>query len=201
MGERFSRAIAGEPWHADRVGMNVHGPGRPWDAGGPMVLHSEWWIREHWGRAFDVVEFRAGALEGQDAVVLRRRDVDLTVDELARPAADDPRELGALRHDLDELRSAMRKLNRSHDAYAAAYAAEAERRAALERAAPSVVPAVPPPRRVTAAAALRALRRRVRRSSHQPEPPAGEPPALGSAGAGHERRHITVSTLPERITH
>ena len=25
--------------------------------GGPIVFHSEWWVRERWGRAFDVVDY------------------------------------------------------------------------------------------------------------------------------------------------
>ena len=26
----------------------------PLDSGGPFVFHSEWWLREHWGRAFEI---------------------------------------------------------------------------------------------------------------------------------------------------
>ena len=60
--------------------MNVVNHGRAWDDGGPTVFHSEWWIREHWGRAFDVdsVEERGVMLgpqwNGQGVVVLRKRD-------------------------------------------------------------------------------------------------------------------------------
>src|SRR3712207_8661275 len=43
-----------------RIGMTVLGYGHPWEAGGPMVLHSEWWIRAHWGRAFEIDYFQPG---------------------------------------------------------------------------------------------------------------------------------------------
>jgi SAM-dependent methyltransferase len=40
-------------WDESRIGMTVvsalDGPGHR------LVFHSEWWIRAHWGRAFDVV--------------------------------------------------------------------------------------------------------------------------------------------------
>jgi hypothetical protein len=32
--------------------MNVLYHQRDWEIGGPAVLMSEWWVREHWGRAF-----------------------------------------------------------------------------------------------------------------------------------------------------
>src|SRR3954453_21323749 len=44
LGEDTSEIFAGEPWVEERVGMNVLGYGRPWSAGGPVTLHSEWWI-------------------------------------------------------------------------------------------------------------------------------------------------------------
>src|SRR6266566_5940336 len=50
--------VTDEPWVEDRIGMNVLRPGHSWDLGGPMVLHSPWWIRAHWGRAFDIVDLR-----------------------------------------------------------------------------------------------------------------------------------------------
>ena len=55
-GRWTSELIAGEPWDEDRVGMNVLRHSHPWDDGGPLVLISDWWLREHWGRAFEVVE-------------------------------------------------------------------------------------------------------------------------------------------------
>jgi SAM-dependent methyltransferase len=134
MGATSSEAIAGEPWDADRIGMNVLGYGRPWAAGGPMVLHSEWWIRAHWGRAFDLVSFTAGAIAGQDAVVLRRPDgAAPTTAELVDPEPGEPRELRAALHCIAQLHREHAVLNAAHDAYAAAYQSESKRVADLER--------------------------------------------------------------------
>jgi SAM-dependent methyltransferase len=49
LGEGMSEAIAGESWVEERIGMNVLTADRGWDEGGPTVLLSPWWIREHWG--------------------------------------------------------------------------------------------------------------------------------------------------------
>ena len=98
-----------EASEADRVGMNVLNHGRSWDAGGPTVFHSEWWIREHWGRAFDIdsVEEHGVMLgpqwNGQGVVVLRKRTVELTAEELERVDPGDPREVAALHHNLRQL--------------------------------------------------------------------------------------------------
>ncbi|HLJ04461.1 MAG TPA: hypothetical protein VKT31_13530 [Solirubrobacteraceae bacterium] len=92
-GRWISEAAAGEPWVEDRVGMNVlrH-----------AVLMSEWWVREHWGRAFEFVQID---LRSQDLswALMRKRDVQLAVEDLELPA-DDPREYAALKHNLRQLR-------------------------------------------------------------------------------------------------
>jgi SAM-dependent methyltransferase len=46
LGEGMSRAIAGEPWDPDRIGMNILQAHQNWNAGGPSVLLAPWWIRE-----------------------------------------------------------------------------------------------------------------------------------------------------------
>jgi hypothetical protein len=75
------------------------------------VFHSEWWLREHWGRAFDVVEYWPSGFGmggpgtpplGQGCAVLRARDVQVTVEDLERPS-DDPREWAAVEENLDVL--------------------------------------------------------------------------------------------------
>jgi SAM-dependent methyltransferase len=93
------------PWDEERIGMNVIKKWNPWDAGGPLVFHSEWWIREHWGRAFDVLHFEPTdpqEPEGQGAVLLRAKPVQLTQASLREPA-DDPRELAALQTNIAQL--------------------------------------------------------------------------------------------------
>jgi SAM-dependent methyltransferase len=97
MGRYNGSAFTAEEWDEDRIGMNVLRADQSWDLGGPMVLMSEWWVRAHWGRAFELVA--QAPVHGQTWVLLRRRDVPITAEELARPT-DDPREWAALRHNL-----------------------------------------------------------------------------------------------------
>lgn len=128
MGSAFSEEIAGEPWEEERVGMNVLGSGRPWAAGGPMILHSEWWLRAHWGRAFEVLAFRPEAILWQDGILLRRRNIaDLSAATLELPEPGEERELIAARHAIRQLHREHARLNSSHDAYAEAYRQETER--------------------------------------------------------------------------
>jgi SAM-dependent methyltransferase len=101
MGRWNSESVTGEPWDEDRMGMNVLRPDQPWDSGGPMVLMSDWWVREHWGRAFEVVAL-SGNVHGQTWPLLRKRDVGVSVEELERPS-DDPREYEALRHNVRQV--------------------------------------------------------------------------------------------------
>jgi SAM-dependent methyltransferase len=101
MGRWNSEVLAGEPWEEDRVGMNVLRHNRSWEVGGPMVLMSDWWVRAHWGRAFEILEV-APRIHNQSWALLRKRDVELTADELEAPA-DDPREYVALRHNVRQL--------------------------------------------------------------------------------------------------
>ena len=122
MGEGMSELIAGEEWDEDRVGMNVLRYGQSWDLGGPMVLHSPWWIREHWGRAFDVLElqpdgFATRARRGQGTALLRKNDRDVTREELERIDVADPREAVALRHNLDTVQAEVADLRTAVDHY------------------------------------------------------------------------------------
>lgn len=102
MGEWNSERLAGEPWEEDRVGMNVLRHDNPWEHGGPMVLMSDWWIEEHWGRAFEVVD-RAPRVFNQTWPLLRKRPVSISAEELMAPAHGDEREIRALRHNVAQL--------------------------------------------------------------------------------------------------
>jgi len=122
LGAGMSELIDREPWDEDRIGMNVLRRGQNWDRGGPCVLHSPWWIRKHWGRAFDVEFLRpAGFGEPEDReaghglVLLRKKDVDITPRELAQVATDKPRELQALLHNIEQLHRESADLERLHD--------------------------------------------------------------------------------------
>ena len=88
----------------ERVGIYVEAPWRDFvDGHGPAVWSSEWWIREHWGRLFDIEELATRGFNpmphhgGQGWVRMRPRDVELSPEELERPG-DDPRELPAAVH-------------------------------------------------------------------------------------------------------
>jgi SAM-dependent methyltransferase len=108
IGEGGIAAVTGEPWSDERFGMNVLNEGQPWDLGGPTVIHSPWWLREHWGRAFEI-----GLLEpsgfandpgvGHGVVVARPRPGDITIADLEDIAGADPREIAALRHNITQL--------------------------------------------------------------------------------------------------
>ena len=91
-------------WADDETGMMVTGLGRTWDEGGPNVFHSEWWLREHWGRGFEVVELRARdtykGVEGHGWIALRRGDGELTAADLERFDPADRREALALARNL-----------------------------------------------------------------------------------------------------
>ena len=96
MGQWTSEYFTGEPWNEDRVGKIDLYHSRDWELGGPAVLISEWWLREHWGRAFDVVDIDQQYMNFSWAV-LRKKDVKITTAEIDHPS-DDPREIESLRH-------------------------------------------------------------------------------------------------------
>jgi SAM-dependent methyltransferase len=86
----------------DKLGMAVLGLHRPIEnTSGPVVLHSPWWIRSHWGRAFEIVLLRPVGFtkpgKGHGVVLARKTDVSLTTDELEAPDPGDPREAEAER--------------------------------------------------------------------------------------------------------
>jgi len=116
VGEGGSEFVAHEPWVEDRVGMNVLAYGVSWDVGGPMVMHSPWWIREHWGRAFDILELRPLTEWGEGLVAMRRRDVSPTVEDLERIDPRDEREVLALRHNLRQVQREGVTVREAHDA-------------------------------------------------------------------------------------
>ncbi len=103
-----SQFLAGEPWDDDKVGMNVLQHTRPWDEGGPVVLMSDWWVRAHWGRAFEILEVTP-QFHNFTWLLMRRRDVELTTEDLERPEGD-PREVAALRHNLRQLQREVEEL-------------------------------------------------------------------------------------------
>ena len=115
IGPGYAAVSEEEPWDDDRIGMLVLGPFMPWADGGPMVLHSEWWVRAHWGRCFELLSFEPdgfgnspGALGTQGLMVLRKRPVTIAAADLELPEPGEARELTALQHALDRSRMEIR---------------------------------------------------------------------------------------------
>jgi SAM-dependent methyltransferase len=109
LGEGIWEAMLDEPYRPEEVGMTVL---RHWQVGGAWVFHSEWWLREHWGRAFDVTatvgppRTAGGSPEVTHSyIVLRRKPGRFSPEELERPAIDDPRELAGMQTTLRLLRA------------------------------------------------------------------------------------------------
>ncbi len=103
------------PVPIDDIGMLVIKYGNPWSFGGPSVLHSPWWIRAHWGRAFDIAGLDSGALQGrrqrQDLVLMKRPlGPAPSVAELEDLKRGEPREVRALASALTQTRAELSEL-------------------------------------------------------------------------------------------
>jgi SAM-dependent methyltransferase len=119
LGEGMIRALTRRGWDEDQVGMIALDRGRPWSIGGPNVLHSEWWLRKHWGRAFEVVTVRpywyGPEPSGHGLILMRKDDRPApTVEELERLDVDDPREIASLQLNIDLLQQRLAELWESH---------------------------------------------------------------------------------------
>jgi len=102
----LSPHVVGDGIDPDRIGMNELAHGRPWDFGGPLVVHSPWWIRAHWGRAFEILRLdEEGFWEDWDQgfTVMRKRDRVLSIEDLELPEPDEPRELLAAHENVRQL--------------------------------------------------------------------------------------------------
>lgn len=112
MGSGIGELITGEPWIEPQVGMNITKCGQSWDLGGPMVLHSPWWIEEHWGRGFEIISllpsgFATRDTGGQGSVMMKRREVPVTPELFEQIRPGDDREARALTHNVDQLQREM----------------------------------------------------------------------------------------------
>ncbi len=129
LGPAIAPTIIGRDWD-ERIGMasvNLH---KDWAVGGPDVLLAEWWVREHWGRAFEILRFDPcnpshGA--GHDFVLMRRRDVPVTPEKLQAVDREDPREFHAAVCNLQILQAQQSSLGEQlREALQARLAAEHE---------------------------------------------------------------------------
>ena len=110
-----ARRLIGLPWDEERAGMAAFGFANP-ETSLPNVFHSHWWLREHWGRAFEIVELRPGEERSgsQGWAVLRAREVELTPEQLEREDPDDRRYYEARRYQFELLRAEGEELRRRH---------------------------------------------------------------------------------------
>lgn len=120
LGPAMTKPLIDEQWDEDRIGMNVLLHGNPWKFGGPVAFNSSWWIRAHWGRAFEIVELRPeitnqpGGSHG--CAVLRKKDVVLSEEGLRALEPDEPREIIALQHQVEQLRDETLRLRPAMEA-------------------------------------------------------------------------------------
>ncbi len=110
MGPAQSEIVAFEPWDENRVGMNVLYKDRTREEGTPMVFMSDWWVREHWGRLFEVETIED--IHSQRWPMLVKKAVNLTAAEVMA-LSDDPRELDALRHNLVQVQEEASRLHQT----------------------------------------------------------------------------------------
>lgn len=134
IGPGMHRLFLGEDAREERIGMAVLQPGQPWDLGGPMVLHSPWWLRARWGRAFEPMRIEPSGLasepgNGQGIFVGAKRAVVITPEALEACDPGESREGPAAAFSAELLeRYGAQQRSRADDAVA--WAENAERRLA-----------------------------------------------------------------------
>lgn len=119
MSEGMGERVSGEPWDESRIGMAVYEEGQDWEHGGPMVLHSPWWIEEHWGRLFEIEKLMPAGFHANEAsqddqgvVVMRKTAQAVDYQGLLSLDPGEPREAVALDHEVRHLRAEVAALRR-----------------------------------------------------------------------------------------
>jgi SAM-dependent methyltransferase len=103
-------SLSGEPWEESRIGMTVLSALN--GARGSIVFHSEWWLRAHWGRAFEIVAVEHR--DGRRTAILRSSGVDLSAADLEFIEPGEERELEAARANAAYLRGQLELAERRH---------------------------------------------------------------------------------------
>jgi SAM-dependent methyltransferase len=113
LGEGMWEAMVGEPYREDEIGMTVRKHWTKQDA----CFHSEWWLREHWGRAFEIVSVTRPPrmVDGSPQIThsyitVHKLPRELTPAELERCDPAERRELAALRTNVRLLRDEVDEL-------------------------------------------------------------------------------------------
>jgi hypothetical protein len=111
LGERaiFER-LTGESWDESLIGMTVLSALN--GAGSRHVFHSEWWLRAHWGRAFEIVEF--GERDGHPHAALRKTAGSVSSGDLDIAEPGEERELAAASANADYLRAQLESAEERH---------------------------------------------------------------------------------------
>jgi SAM-dependent methyltransferase len=110
LGEGMWEPLVGQPYREDELGMSVL---HQWEGPDAWVFHSEWWLREHWGRAFDILDIKQPPRTNgvpqvtHSYISLRKRSTETSKADLERIEATEPREVAGLQ---TSLRLAQREL-------------------------------------------------------------------------------------------
>lgn len=103
LGPVVAERLLGVAWD-ERIGMASIDFHKGWEIGGPSTLLAEWWIREHWGRAFEILRFDyPDDWFAHDFVVMRKRELAIGPDQLEAVDHGDAREYAALAFNLEIL--------------------------------------------------------------------------------------------------
>jgi SAM-dependent methyltransferase len=105
LGEQMMLALINERWDDSQIGFNAVRHGTPWADGGPVTFISQWWIREHWGRAFEILSLNKPG--GHEIALLRKRPGRFSLDDIDRINPNDLREIKALQHNIGQLRKEL----------------------------------------------------------------------------------------------
>lgn len=120
--DNFGPRYLPESWSEDQVGLTMVAINL--DArGGSAVLLSEWWIRAHLQRGFEIVHMQTEGwgklpdrnLRGQGMLLLRRKDCSLTAEEWLAPDPGERREWISAQFNLQLLRHEILRMRAEHE--------------------------------------------------------------------------------------
>lgn len=119
LGEGMWEAMVVEPYCEDEIGMTVR---RHWTKQDAWVFHSEWWLREHWGRAFEIAAVTRPPRMPDGSpqithsyITAHKRAGNFSAPELERCGPNEPRELAGLQTNVRLLREEAESLRNEID--------------------------------------------------------------------------------------
>lgn len=118
LGAGMWEALVQDEYREDEMGMAVS---RAWDEPYAWVFHSEWWLREHWGRGFEVVRIERPAISAggrtevtHSYILGRKRDGQPNREVFERIDPREQRELAGLQTSLRLARRDIGYLRERH---------------------------------------------------------------------------------------